>query len=196
MVFGDGAFPAELDPASLDGTNGFALVGIRVPYDQSGYSVSAAGDVNGDGIDDDCGHSVGGAGDLNGDGLDDVIIGAAGYDEGGAYVLYGRDDAMDTDGDGVPDGSDNCLEDPNPGQRDTNGDGFGDVCDGDPNGDCMVNFEDLGLMKAASFDTDPDADLNGDGCVSFVGLGLLKTGFLAAPGPSGVANECDDLRWC
>jgi acetyltransferase-like isoleucine patch superfamily enzyme len=34
----------------------------------------------------------------------------------------------DTDGDGIPDGSDNCPTVANPNQTDTNGDGFGDAC--------------------------------------------------------------------
>jgi len=40
--------------------------------------------------------------------------------------------AFDSDGDGVPDGDDNCPEVPNPDQRDTDGDGVGDECDPDP----------------------------------------------------------------
>ena len=35
----------------LNGSNGFAINGIAA-YDRSGYSVSSAGDVNGDGFDD------------------------------------------------------------------------------------------------------------------------------------------------
>jgi hypothetical protein len=58
----------------LDGSNGFRLAGID-DFDQSGFSVAGAGDVNGDGI-------------------DDLIIGAPGYgggryDAGESYVVFG-----------------------------------------------------------------------------------------------------------
>jgi hypothetical protein len=38
--------------------------------------------------------------------------------------------ARDTDGDGIPDASDNCPSVANPDQADSNGNGIGDVCDG------------------------------------------------------------------
>ena len=75
VVFGSaGGFDAQIDLADLDGSNGFALNGTEAD-DDSGASVSAAGDVNGDGI-------------------DDIIIGAAGaspvyYAFGESYVVFG-----------------------------------------------------------------------------------------------------------
>jgi Ca2+-binding RTX toxin-like protein len=52
VVFGSReAFAATLNLAALDGPNGFQING-EGRYDRSGWSVSAAGDVNGDGIDD------------------------------------------------------------------------------------------------------------------------------------------------
>ena len=46
-----------------------------------------------------------------------------------AFAIRGE---VDTDGDTVPDDSDNCPYVPNPGQADTDGDGIGDACDQTP----------------------------------------------------------------
>jgi hypothetical protein len=52
VVFGSNSgFGAGLNLSALNGSNGFAINGIAV-FDESGWSVSSAGDVNGDGIDD------------------------------------------------------------------------------------------------------------------------------------------------
>ena len=51
VVFGKASgFSAAMDLSSLNGSNGFHLDGEA--FDQSGRSVSTAGDVNGDGFDD------------------------------------------------------------------------------------------------------------------------------------------------
>src|SRR4028118_831516 len=52
VVFGSNSgFGAGLNLSALNGSNGFAINGIAAD-DGSGYSVSSAGDVNGDGFDD------------------------------------------------------------------------------------------------------------------------------------------------
>jgi len=52
VVFGrDTGFAPNLDLATLDGTDGFRIAGLAA-YDYAGHAVSAAGDLNGDGIDD------------------------------------------------------------------------------------------------------------------------------------------------
>ena len=52
VVFGtSGGFSSSLDLSSLDGSNGFTINGID-SGDGSGFAVSSAGDLNGDGFDD------------------------------------------------------------------------------------------------------------------------------------------------
>jgi len=58
--------------------------------------------------------------------------------------------APDTDGDGVPDDTDNCPNDANPNQEDADHDGLGDVCDPtpfpEPVGGIIVPVNKLGLV--------------------------------------------------
>ena len=99
--------------------------------------------------------------------------------------------ATDTDADGVVDNADNCLLVANAAQRDTDGDGIGNMCDGDFDQSCTVNFTDLGIMKTAFFEPGTtDTDMDGNGETNFVDLGLLKAAFFQPPGPSGVQNLC------
>ena len=76
VVFGHtSGFGSVLALSSLDGTNGFRLEGVD-NYDFAGFSVSSAGDINGDGF-------------------DDLIVGAIGTDtngdlSGSAYLVFGR----------------------------------------------------------------------------------------------------------
>jgi hypothetical protein len=93
---------------------------------------------------------------------------------------------LDVDADGVPDDVDSCVKHANADQRDTDGDGFGNLCDPDLNNDAIVNFVDLGEFKSLFFSGDPDADFDGDGFVNFVDLGILKGFFFLPPGPVAI----------
>ena len=76
VVFGKASnFPADLALTNLNGVNGFKISG-EAADDQSGYSVSSAGDINGDGF-------------------ADIIIGAVtaaahGLSSGASYVVFGK----------------------------------------------------------------------------------------------------------
>ncbi|MEL7449093.1 MAG: family 16 glycosylhydrolase [Pseudomonadota bacterium] len=108
----------------------------------------------------------------------------------------------DQDSDGVADDLDNCIDTPNASQTDSDGDSIGNACDADiaqPN-DCVVNFLDLAVMKAAFFSGpgdihwNPDADLNDDSVVNFADLGVTKSRFftnLTTDNPSGLDNDCN-----
>jgi len=98
----------------------------------------------------------------------------------------------DRDGDGIADAHDVCIEVPDgpaapPAQRDTDGDGYGNRCDPDFDGNGVVNFGDLARMRVGFLSDEPDLDLDGDGVVDFGDLAILRRFFLQPPGPSGVA---------
>lgn len=76
VVFGRSTgFVSDLNLGTLTGTDGFKIVGAA-PNDRSGYSVSSAGDVNGDGFADII------VGSLNAD--------PNGFNSGASYVVYGK----------------------------------------------------------------------------------------------------------
>ncbi len=120
VVFGnEGPWPAVFQLTSLNGTNGFVINGIK-SGDYSGISVSRAGDVNGDAI-------------------DDILVGAFGANNfrGQSYVIFGShypwppiiylSDINGYNGctmDGIPgDGSGHAVS----GAGDINGDGIDDI---------------------------------------------------------------------
>jgi hypothetical protein len=111
---------------------------------------------------------------------------------GNGEFLYNVDDivtaqAPDGDGDGVPDAGDNCTQVANTNQRDTNDDGYGNLCDADFNGNGIVDPGDFSLLKSCFGRTDcPDQDLNGNGVVDPSDFSRLKQMFGQPPGPSGL----------
>ncbi len=109
-------------------------------------------------------------------------------DHAGVAAAFVLGSAPDQDLDGVPDSTDNCTEVANADQRDTNGDGFGNLCDADLDNNNVVNFLDLEQFKARFASDDADSDLNGDGTVDFVDFEIMRRGFFLPPGPSGSAR--------
>lgn len=93
----------------------------------------------------------------------------------------------DKDGDLIGDDVDNCVNDANPSQRDSDGDGYGNWCDADLDNSGFVNFADLAAFRQRFATPDPHADFDGSGNVNFADLGRFRQLFGRAPGPSGAA---------
>ncbi len=101
---------------------------------------------------------------------------------------------VDSDGDGIADGEDNCLGVSNLDQRDSNGDGFGNACDFDYDDDGAVSTTDYVALLAAfgsnSGDPppsryDPDLDFDGDGAVAALDYVFFLGCYGSLPGESG-----------
>ena len=209
--------------------------------DLYGYSVSNAGDVNGDGYDDVLvgarqdkpnddggkaylylggaamdnspdlrftgykqygylGDSVSAAGDVNGDGYDDFIIGASGEgdsSQGKAYVYFGGpapDNVPDVvvTGEGSEDGFGISVSN----AGDVNKDGYDDVIVGAPWND--ANARDTGrayiYFGGPAMDSSPDVTLTGEGYSDEFGMGVSTAGDVNGDGYDDVivGARCDN----
>lgn len=105
----------------------------------------------------------------------------------------------DDDSDGVLNGVDNCPAVSNADQKDTDGDGLGDVCDDDSDGDGVVNTTDNCPLAANADQTDADGDGMGDACdtdgftCSATGTyqPLLATSYNADSSSTGLCIGCN-----
>jgi len=105
--------------------------------------------------------------------------------------------APDSDGDGVPDDYDNCVNIANgplastggcDSQEDYNTNGYGQVCDADLNEDGGTGLDDMGiLLNSLGGGATNIADLNCDGGVGLDDMGDLLNKLGTTPGASGLA---------
>jgi len=104
------------------------------------------------------------------------------------------DDGLDSDGDGIPDACDNCLliaNGPSAGvcysagvQIDTDGDGYGNICDGDFNNDGVTNATDATIFNVdfnAGIDGGRGTDMSCDGVVNASDATIFNAQFDPVP---------------
>ena len=102
-------------------------------------------------------------------------------------IAQGAD--LDTDSDGVADTIDNCILAANPNQKDTDGDGYGNMCDGDLNNNGYTNAQDYVLFRNSIGTTNLVADISGNGYVNAQDVVLFKKLIGTKPGPSALRCE-------
>jgi hypothetical protein len=131
-----------LELSALDGSNGFVLNGVAA-RDYSGGSVSAAGDINGDGIDDLLIGAQGVA--LNGEhsGASYVVFGANNVGNGGSLNLSALNSSTGFVINGAT--ADDQFGSSVSAAGDVNGDGVDDLLIGAPNADPNNDYSRLGV---------------------------------------------------
>ncbi len=111
-----------------------------------------------------------------------------------SWVAWTFRASTDVDTDGVADFADNCTLVSNPTQIDSNGDGYGNICDADINNSGLTTATDFNLLRGClnqpgyptGTATCQASDMNGSGTVTATDFNLLRTRINTAPGPSGL----------
>lgn len=160
----------------------------------------------------------GGAWALTLDGLGDLPAGdhlltATAYDGAGEVLaadtaLLHIGPAADVDADGVPDDEDNCPDVANAGQEDLDGDGAGDLCDADRDGDGLDDevetalgldpdgplvLSPVSVCRPGLGSSYPNRDVDRDGLQA---LYSRDDNTLVTVGPDGAVNEAAGPRYC
>ncbi len=128
--------------------------------------------------------------DVNGDSCLDIVAGAC-----SGYSVHLQDTGscnLNSDTDSRFDLLDNCTATDNENQIDVDGDGYGNLCDGDFNDDGVVGGPDFNTFRACfqgvPTPADPnceESDMNGDGVVGMPDFNLFRQQYnQGAPGPS------------
>jgi hypothetical protein len=132
--------------------------------------------------------------------------GQVGYDADGWHITLGREifriqsPALDSDGDGILDPNDNCINEPNFDQTDTDADQIGDTCDPDDDGDGVLDGSDAFPLDATeSVDTDSDGtgnnadtDDDGDGVMDSSDAFPLDSAESIDTDLDGIGNNADN----
>jgi len=100
----------------------------------------------------------------------------------------------DTDNDGTADDQDNCTERYNPAQDDTDGDGYGNICDADYDNDGDVDYVDFEAFSFAyaSDDLEKDHTEPVNGKVNFADFSYFSFAYGKPPGPSALVSESEE----